>query len=43
MGIIPGVETTAIPGELDVLDAGDVVEGVGVDGWRRVRRVRRVV
>ena len=42
MGIIPGVETTAIPGEPDVVDADGVVEGAGVDGLRGVRRVPRV-
>ena len=30
---------TVIPDEPDVLDADDVVDGAGVDGWRRVRRV----
>ena len=28
-----------IPDEAGVLDAGDGVEGLGVDGWRRMRRV----
>ncbi len=33
---IPGVKTTAIPDATDVLDAGDVLQGLGVDGRRRV-------
>ncbi len=41
-GPTPGVEASATPDEPDVLDAGDVVEGVGVGGLRRPRRVRRV-
>jgi len=32
-------QTSSIPGEPDVLDDGDVVEGLGIDSWRRVRRV----
>jgi hypothetical protein len=43
----PGVETPVTPdepgaGQPDVLDAGDAVEGLGIDRLRRVRRVRRV-
>ncbi len=34
----PGAETPFKPDEPDVLDAGDGVEGVGVDSWRRVCR-----
>ncbi len=30
MGPTPGVETTAIPDEVDEVDAGDVVEGFRV-------------
>ena len=37
MGPYPGEETPVIPDEVDVVDAGDVVEGGGVDGLRRVR------
>ena len=40
---LEGAETPVIPDELDVLDGGDGVEGLGVGAWRRVRRVRRVV
>jgi hypothetical protein len=29
-------ETAVIPDEVGVLDGGDVVEGLGVDAWRRV-------
>ena len=36
------VETSDTPDESDVLDAGDGVEGVGVEGRRRARRVWRV-
>jgi len=43
MGPYPGVEITYTPDEPDVLDGGNGVEGLGVFGWRRVRRVRRVV
>ena len=42
MGSTPEVETPVIPDEPGVLDADDVVEGVGVEGWHRVRRVSRV-
>ena len=31
-GLTPGAETQLIPDEADVLDAGDVGEGLGVDG-----------
>ena len=31
-GLPPGEETPVTPDEPDVLDAGDVVEGIGVDG-----------
>ena len=41
-GEYPGVEILEIPDEPDVLDAGDMVEGLGVSGLRRVRRLRRV-
>ena len=40
MGPYPGGETPITP---DVVDAGGVVEGLGVGGLRRPRRVRRVV
>jgi hypothetical protein len=33
---IGGPETPVIPDEPDVLDGGDVVEGLGGHGWRRV-------
>ena len=36
-------ETSVIPGEPDVLDGGDVVEGVVGDGLASGCRVRRVV
>ena len=32
----------ALPDEPDEVDASDVLEGVGVGGWRQVRRLRRV-
>ena len=35
-GTCPGVETPLTPGVVDEIDAGDVVEGVGVGGLRRV-------
>ena len=41
MGLFPGVEITYTPDEPDVLDAGYVQEGLGVVGWRRLRRVSR--
>jgi len=41
-GLYPGVETPIIPDVVDALDDGDVVEGIGVGGLRRVRRVRWV-
>ena len=31
-----GLETPITPDEPDVLDVGDGVEGLGVDGWRQV-------
>jgi hypothetical protein len=34
-GGLPGVETPITPDEADVLDAGDVVEGLGVGGLAR--------
>ena len=40
---VGGVETSVIPDEPDVLDGGDVVEGVGVVGLASGCRVRRVV
>jgi hypothetical protein len=39
----PGAETPIIPDGPGVLDEGDVVEGVGVDGLATGRRGRRVV
>ena len=33
------LQFSSIPDETDVLDAGDVVEGLGEDGWRRVEWV----
>jgi hypothetical protein len=39
----PGAETPDKADEVVVVDAGDVVQGLGVAGLRRVRRVRRVV
>ena len=39
MGPYPGVETRDQPDELDVVDAGDVVEGESLLDWQRVRRV----
>jgi len=41
-GAYPEVETPVTPDEPDEVDTGDVVEGVGVYGWRWLRRVRRV-
>ena len=38
-----GVETPVTPDEADVPDSDDALRGLGVDGWRRVRRVRRVL
>ena len=38
----PGVDTPLTPVEPDVLDAGDVVESVGVVGLAAGCRVRRV-
>ena len=38
-GVPPGLETPKTPDEddeVDEVDAGDVVEELGVDGWRRV-------
>ena len=35
----PGLETRNQPDEADEVDADDVLQGVGVDGLRRVRRV----
>jgi len=42
MACFPVLKVPAIPDEVEEVDAGDVVEGLGVDGWRRPRRVRRV-
>jgi len=39
MGPTPGQETPESPDVVVVLDAGDVVQGLGVDGWRWGRRV----
>jgi hypothetical protein len=39
---IPGTQTPITPDEPDAFDAGAGVEGLMVDAWRRVRRVRRV-
>ncbi len=36
MGCTPGLETPITPDEAGVLDAGDGVEGLGIEGWRRV-------
>ena len=35
-GVLPGakLETPDIPDESDVLDTGDVVEGLGMHAWR---------
>jgi hypothetical protein len=41
-GVYPVAENSSSPDEPDVVDAGVVVEGVGVDALRRGRRVRRV-
>ena len=43
-GLPPGakLETPDIPGVVDEVDAGDVLQGFGADGLRWVRRVRRV-
>ena len=35
-GPTPGLKTPGIHDEPDALDVGDVVEGLGVDDWRRV-------
>jgi hypothetical protein len=35
-GVYPGVKHPVSPDEPDVLDAGDGVDGLGVDAWRRV-------
>ena len=40
-GAYPGVEMRLAPGEVGVVDVGDVVEGLVLYGLRRVRRVRR--
>ena len=39
MGPPRGLEITDIPDEVDELDADGAVEGLGVDGRRRLRRV----
>jgi hypothetical protein len=39
MGPTPGLETPVTSDEADVLDAGDGVQGLGVGGLRRPRRV----
>jgi hypothetical protein len=36
--VYPGAEIPFVPVEPDVLDGGDVVEGLGEVAWRRVRR-----
>ena len=43
MGSTPGVKTPITPVEVDEVGVGDGVEWLGVDGRRRLRRVRRVV
>jgi len=43
MGCFPVLKIPITPDEPNVLDADDVLQGLGTDGWRRVRRVRRVV
>jgi len=43
MGSTPGREAPITPDEADELDAGDLLQGLGVVGLRRLRRVRRVV
>ena len=42
MAYFPVLKVPVIPDEVDAVDAGDVVEGFGVHGWRRGCRVRRV-
>ena len=39
MGPYPGVEIPSTPDEAVVVDAGDVLQGVGAGGLRRVRGV----
>jgi len=41
--VYPGAEIPFVPVEPDVLDGGDVVEGVGQVVWRWIRRVRWLV
>jgi hypothetical protein len=41
-GGCPGEEISDTPDVVDEVDGGDGVEELGVDAWRRVRRVRRV-
>ncbi len=43
MACFPVFKVPFTPDVVDAVDAGDVLQGVGTDGWRRVRRVRRVV
>ena len=38
-----GIKTPVTPDEPDVPDADDALQGLAVYGWRRERRVRRVV
>jgi hypothetical protein len=42
-GVLPGVETPSTPDEVEAVDASEALQGLVVNGWRRVRRVRRVV
>ena len=41
-GRTPGGKTPVMPGESDVFDANDALQGLGVDALATGRRVRRV-
>ena len=42
-GGVGGQQTPYQPDEVDAVDADDALQGLGVQAWRRPRRVRRVV
>ena len=42
-GVYPGVETRVTLAPVDTVDPDHILQDLGVDGWRRPRRERRVV
>ena len=42
-GLYPGVESLDTPDVVDAVDADGALQGLEIHGWRRPRRLRRVV